>query len=70
MSNITVSDEALERIFAAIARAVDQGGSDAAATLARLALLLARELGDADRVEALAEIASAAPDRPRENNAP
>lgn len=53
--------EALERIFAALARAVDAGAPDAAATLARLALLLALEVGDPDRVEALAARAASEP---------
>ena len=64
MSRPPLADEALERIFAAIARAVDAGGPDHAATLARLALLLAREIGDVERVAALAAQAITPPGTP------
>ncbi|MCS6930905.1 MAG: hypothetical protein NZM27_01685 [Acetobacteraceae bacterium] len=47
----------LERLFAAIARGADAAPDGAAPYLSRLVLLLAAELGDAARVEALARAA-------------
>lgn len=55
-----MTDAELERIFAAIARGADAAPDGAAAYLARLALLLAAETGDAARVEALARAAAEA----------
>jgi hypothetical protein len=55
-----MTDAGLERIFAAIARGADSAPDGAAAYLARLALLLAAETGDAARVEALAGAAAEA----------
>ncbi|MFN7634103.1 MAG: hypothetical protein ACK5PI_05200 [Acetobacteraceae bacterium] len=52
-----MTDAELERIFAAIARGADMAPDGAAAFLARLSLLLAKECGDAGRVEALARAA-------------
>jgi hypothetical protein len=55
-----MTDADLERIFAAIARGADAAPDGAAAYLARLALLLAADVGDAARVEALARAAAEA----------
>lgn len=52
-----LSESDLERLFAAIARGADAAPDGAAPYLSRLALLLAAELGDAARVEALARAA-------------
>lgn len=49
-----LGEEGLERVFEAISRGVDAAGAaEAPGLLARLALLLAEEIGDADRVLAL-----------------
>jgi hypothetical protein len=50
----------LEQVYDALADAIDHTGTDSERFLAKLALLLAQELGDGARVRAL--IAVAAPD--------
>jgi hypothetical protein len=55
-----MTDTDLERIFAAIAQGADMAPDGAAAFLARLSLLLAKECGDARRVEALVRAAAEA----------
>ncbi|HYM04419.1 MAG TPA: hypothetical protein VET85_15805 [Stellaceae bacterium] len=57
MSGNELSPEALERVFAAIAEAVDRAGPEGAkAFLARLTLLMAGQIGDEARVlELIAE---------------
>jgi hypothetical protein len=59
-----LSSKALERIFARLSEAVDQAGTPERAQLmlARLALLLAGEIADEDRIAALIAAAEKMPD--------
>ena len=47
----------VETVYEALARGVDAAGPDSELLLAKVALLLAREIGDAARVVALVESA-------------